>query len=227
MKSQLIYLASPYSSNSKDPVTKLEVQQKRFEEICHVTASLLKQGYHVYSPIVHCHALATKFNMPKDWAYWKKHLEVVIPHFDALWVIKMDGWESSVGIKAEVELARNLGLEVRMIDPEDVYANDFETKVVNFHTQKFDVYIGRGGGGENGEWGNYHTIGWCKLCEVVHTRSDAIAAFKKDFLYVLEHDPDYRKRVKALKGKRLGCFCAPLPCHGDVYREWLDNPANA
>jgi len=22
-----------------------------------------------------------------------------------------------------------------------------------------------------------------------------------------------------LKGKRLGCWCAPLPCHGDILRE--------
>lgn len=29
-------------------------------------------------------------------------------------------------------------------------------------------------------------------------------------------DRVYRERVKALHGKRLFCFCAPLPCHGDV-----------
>ncbi|OFW99483.1 MAG: hypothetical protein A3E78_07830 [Alphaproteobacteria bacterium RIFCSPHIGHO2_12_FULL_63_12] len=28
--------------------------------------------------------------------------------------------------------------------------------------------------------------------------------------------------VSALRGKRLGCYCAPLPCHGDVLAELLD-----
>jgi hypothetical protein len=26
----------------------------------------------------------------------------------------------------------------------------------------------------------------------------------------------------ALKGKRLGCFCKPLACHGDVIKEYIE-----
>lgn len=32
----------------------------------------------------------------------------------------------------------------------------------------------------------------------------------------LDSDPEWRGRVAALHGKRLFCFCAPLPCHADV-----------
>jgi hypothetical protein len=32
----------------------------------------------------------------------------------------------------------------------------------------------------------------------------------------------FRRRLEALDGKILVCFCAPLPCHGDVIVEWLE-----
>ncbi len=30
--------------------------------------------------------------------------------------------------------------------------------------------------------------------------------------------------LDSLKGKRLACFCAPYPCHGDVLAELADMP---
>ena len=35
-------------------------------------------------------------------------------------------------------------------------------------------------------------------------------------------DPEFGQRIHALKGKRLGCFCKPYPCHGDIIKEYLD-----
>ena len=31
-----------------------------------------------------------------------------------------------------------------------------------------------------------------------------------------------RLRTDALKGKRLGCFCKPYPCHRDIIKEYLN-----
>lgn len=45
------------------------------------------------------------------------------------------------------------------------------------------------------------------------------AAVEKFEIYArarIASDPEWRERVKALHGKRLFCFCAPLPCHADV-----------
>ena len=40
----------------------------------------------------------------------------------------------------------------------------------------------------------------------------------------LTADTDYtRSLLEPLRGKRLACWCAPLPCHGDVILEWLDS----
>lgn len=84
-------------------------------------------------------------------------------------------------------------------------------------------YIGRAGRGEDGYFGNSHPVGWCQQCERIHGRGEAVTAFKNEFLnYRLAADTDYVRRVLALKGKTLGCFCAPRSCHGDVIAEWVD-----
>jgi len=91
-----------------------------------------------------------------------------------------------------------------------------KTTVVNLHQEEFDVYIGRAGHGYDGTFGNPF------LLAEGESRGATIQRFKTYFLERVAEDPDFRERVIALKGKRLGCFCAPHPCHGDVIAAWLD-----
>ncbi len=88
-----------------------------------------------------------------------------------------------------------------------------KTTVVNLHDEPFDVYIGRAGHGYDGYFGNPFSDGG---------RARNITRFATYFLDRVEHDPEYRARVLALRGKRLGCFCAPLMCHGEVIARWVD-----
>ena len=43
------------------------------------------------------------------------------------------------------------------------------------------------------------------------------------FLERVENDLQYRTYVLALKDCVLGCWCAPLRCHGHTIARWLDN----
>lgn len=69
------------------------------------------------------------------------------------------------------------------------------------------VYIGRPGKGLSGPWGNPFNTG---------TRAEKIARYEEWMRKRLAAEPDLRKRVAALHGKILVCFCFPLTCHGDV-----------
>lgn len=73
--------------------------------------------------------------------------------------------------------------------------------VVNVNDRPYDVYIGR-----PGPWGNPFRIGRDG------DRADVIRKFEE----WLKTQPQRMVQLKKLKGKRLGCYCAPLPCHGDV-----------
>ncbi len=83
-----------------------------------------------------------------------------------------------------------------------------------------DVYIGREGKGEDGYFGNPFVL---TQFNNGLARRASILKFKTYFLQRVETDPEFRKRVLELRGKRLACFCKPAACHGDVIAEWLDS----
>jgi hypothetical protein len=73
---------------------------------------------------------------------------------------------------------------------------------------KIDVYIGR-----PSIWGNPFLIGKdgnrFEVCE--------------KFRAFAQTDPKIQRRLPELAGKVIGCFCHPLPCHGDVLAEMVEN----
>lgn len=79
--------------------------------------------------------------------------------------------------------------------------------VVHKRKESFDVYIGR-----PSKWGNPFVIG-------PHgTREQVIELYRE---WINQTGRAYLRECarKELRGKRLGCYCAPLACHGDVLAE--------
>lgn len=110
--SGLTYLASPYS----DP--NLLIRQRRFESMCKVVADFVKQGFIVYSPIVHFHPVAlANLGLPTDHLFWQEHDQLMISLSRHLVVIKLPGWRTSVGVNAEIDYAKERGLTVYYYDP--------------------------------------------------------------------------------------------------------------
>lgn len=73
-------------------------------------------------------------------------------------------------------------------------------------------YIGRGS-----YWGNPYS-----MYEDGEERDEVIRKYKYDFDY--EKFPKKKKsEVYKLAGKRLGCFCKPETCHGDVLADYLNS----
>lgn len=97
------------------------------------------------------------------------------------------------------------------------------TTVVNLRREQFDVYIGRlhscpewfHGFGSDGVFGNPFSV-------AKEGRDEALRLFKTYFTARVASDSSFLALVYALRGKRLGCFCAPNACHGDVYVKWLE-----
>ena len=50
------------------------------------------------------------------------------------------------------------------------------------------------------------------------TRAEVLASYRD---YLLGR-PDLLALLPGLRGRRLGCWCAPLPCHADVIAELAD-----
>lgn len=95
------------------------------------------------------------------------------------------------------------------------------TKVVRIRrkggvvVQDCDVYIGRQM--TQGGW-NLPTSEWANPIKIGPnmTRADVVSAYEDVLLGKIRADPTTVDRLHALRGKTLGCWCAPEPCHGDV-----------
>ena len=73
--------------------------------------------------------------------------------------------------------------------------------VVNSRRSDYDVYIGR-----PSRWGNPFSVGQDG------TRDEVIVKYLK----WLKNQPELLDALPELKGKVLGCWCAPKACHGDM-----------
>ncbi len=90
-------------------------------------------------------------------------------------------------------------------------------KTVVCHCKKsiYDVYIGRGCNpitGKLSKWGNPFVVG------KDGTRQECIDKYAE----WIQKQPHLISCLSELKGKRLGCWCRPLNCHGDILVELIE-----
>lgn len=57
---------------------------------------------------------------------------------------------------------------------------------------------------------------------IVPDREAAVAFFERVFKQHIAVDIEFREAVHALEGDRLGCWCKPKACHGDVIARYLN-----
>lgn len=81
------------------------------------------------------------------------------------------------------------------------------TEVVNIRHESYSVLIDR-----RTKWGNPFRL------DRDGTRAEVIAKYKA----WIQTQPQLLASLHELKGQRLGCWCAPLACHGDVLAELAD-----
>lgn len=98
-----IYLAIPYTGFEKES----------FAIANKVTARLMSEGHVVFSPISHYHIIATTYNLPKDWNYWKQLDESFIEWCDEIRIVVMnnngiDRISKSSGVQGEIKIGKKL-----------------------------------------------------------------------------------------------------------------------
>lgn len=111
----MIYLASPYSH--PDPL----IMKTRFLLAEQATAELLMSGEIVFSPIVHCHEMAMRYNMPTDFNFWSKYCCSMLRKADILYILAIPGWDTSIGVSAEHRLAKEMFMPVFFVNEHGRY----------------------------------------------------------------------------------------------------------
>ena len=81
------------------------------------------------------------------------------------------------------------------------------TRVVHVRREPADVFVGR-----PSQWANPYHIG------VDGNREQVVFKYRE---WVIRQ-PRLLRDIRSLRGKTLGCSCAPLPCHGDALAALAD-----
>ena len=113
----LVYVASVYSQGNANK----ELREKRFQFVkdwvgLHFMTYIKGYDKVLYSPIIHNHLIAEDHDLPATWDFWRGVDTVILRHCSALIVLKMDGWEKSVGITCEIDTAKMLNIPIQYID---------------------------------------------------------------------------------------------------------------
>lgn len=110
----LIYVGTPYSKWA-------DGLDAAFVEASKLTARLMQAGLKVYSPIAHTHPLAVHGNIdPLDHSIWLPFDGAMMDKADAMIVAMMEGWETSKGVRHEIEVFTEAGKPVFFLNPADL-----------------------------------------------------------------------------------------------------------
>ena len=109
----MIYLASPYSHPDPD------VRNARFVDVCRAAGRLMLASCDpVFSPIAHGHSVAEHAEGidAMDAEFWMRQCVGMLRLADILYVLKLDGWQESRGVREELEIARAFGIPVKFLE---------------------------------------------------------------------------------------------------------------
>lgn len=120
-----VYLALPYSetkdksqelSSTKPDYDTSGVKEERFKKANEVAAKLFKAGFWVVSPISMSHPIAKEGNIKGTFSEWEQFNYFQISTCHMVFILCIDGWDTSEGVAKEATFAQNNGIPVIKID---------------------------------------------------------------------------------------------------------------
>lgn len=108
----MIYIAAPYSSGLPTVVESRLVETTKF------VMTLLSQGVPAFSPVLYFHPLAMAMGLPTDAGHWHNHNMQFLRKADAMFVLRLTGWDQSKGVQIETKIAKALGMQVVHFGPD-------------------------------------------------------------------------------------------------------------
>jgi hypothetical protein len=109
-KDGLIYLASPFTHK-----TERWVERQRYEDVLAAYTNLIEMGFVVHSPIVSTYR-SHRMMDAKYLSFWMRLDTPILIASKQLWVLTLHGWEQSVGVAREIEIAEEHKIPVKLLE---------------------------------------------------------------------------------------------------------------
>ena len=108
-----IYVMCPYTHDSAS------VRESRFVAVTNYSASLIRQGFCVYSPITHTHPMSLVSGLYVEWSFWRDFDIEFLKWADEGHVLMLDGWAKSAGVTDEIDILTVMKKDVKYIGEEN------------------------------------------------------------------------------------------------------------
>jgi hypothetical protein len=109
---EVIFLSAPYN----DPDS--AVMEDRVKKVAIVASQIERSGKgHVIAPNLSNHLMVKHGHVPRETSWWASQFLTLLSRCDELWVLKLPGWDRSVGVKQEIDHAAKNHIKIRYLDP--------------------------------------------------------------------------------------------------------------
>ena len=105
-----VYLACPYWHENP------AIREQRFRAVNKVAGILIMRGDIVFSPISHSHPINETLTQRPPNTYWVDFDSAYLQHSYKMVVLMIDGWDRSAGIKAEMAMAKEMGIQTIFVN---------------------------------------------------------------------------------------------------------------
>ena len=108
----MIIVTGPYSSKDEN------LKKLRINTISNACLKLMYAGEISVSPLIFGLALIEKTgqDLPDTYDFWNKFCHEFVNISNKMYVLNMDGWESSNGTKDEIKKAIEIGIPIYLVD---------------------------------------------------------------------------------------------------------------
>lgn len=106
----IVYIACPYSHNDQSVV------EYRVKQFALFAASIENSGKEHAVSAMFNHLINLYGSLPTNWEYWKSYSLSLLDKSEKVYVLKLDGWDKSIGVAGELEYATTTGKSIVYID---------------------------------------------------------------------------------------------------------------
>ena len=110
------YLAAPYSLGGSDTEY---YRMQRYGMVTRAAWELFKNGINVYSPITHHHTIQKYGRIEMSTSEWMKYDLPYLSVANKLYVLMIDGWDISDGVKQEIDYAKKHDIPMVLLEPNE------------------------------------------------------------------------------------------------------------
>ncbi|MBY0292967.1 MAG: DUF1937 family protein [Alphaproteobacteria bacterium] len=117
MEKGLYYLAVPYHGTEEQQAYRREISLK-------AAAEFLRQGIHLFAPVIYVNQIAEKLDFPS----LENRRNIIMPYLldflqasKGLILITADGWQNSWGVQQELKFCQESQIPIYKINPDQIY----------------------------------------------------------------------------------------------------------